>query len=144
KDVSKHGGSDALSLMFGHDVQMVEKPVVLLRTNHDEAYAHAIDFDEATQRRVKGRQKAIPRALRVKAPCPLQALAHRLDANGDHGVRVRLRRGQESQIHAKVRHIAFGRRAALTSPPSSSASASPASEPLAARACLRSRRGAPR
>lgn len=107
KYLSKHGCSDALSLMFGHDVQMVQKPVVLLRTNRDKAYSGTIGFDEATQRRIKRGQEAIPRTLRIKASCSLQTLAHRRDANGDQDVRVRLRGGQESQIHAKARYVPF-------------------------------------
>ncbi|OKO90991.1 hypothetical protein AC629_03795 [Bradyrhizobium sp. NAS80.1] len=106
KYLSKHCCSDALSLMFGHDVQMVQKPVVLLRTNRDKAHSDIADFDEAAQRRVKRRQKAIPRTLWIKAPYPLQALAHCVDANGHQNISVRLRRGQESQIHWKARYVA--------------------------------------
>ena len=104
-DPSKYCGSDSLSLMFGHDVQMVEVPVILPRANQDKTHANTIGFDEAAQRRVKARQKTIPRTLRIKAPDTLQALAHRSDANGHEKISVRLRRRRESKVHELARQV---------------------------------------
>ena len=145
KYLPKHGCPDALPLMLGHDVQMLQEPGILLRAKRDKAHPDTTGFDEAAERRIKGRQETIPRAVRVKTSSALQALAHCRDANGDQDIRIRSRGGQENQIHAKAPPCRLrDQGTALTSPLSSSPSASPASQRPAAPACPRSRRGAPR
>lgn len=102
EDLPKHRCSDAFSLMLGHDVQMVQQPGILLRTKRDKAHSDTTGLDEATERRIKGRQEAIPRAPRIKTSSALQALVHCRYANGDQDIRIRRRGGQENQIHAKA------------------------------------------
>ncbi|CAM4043543.1 hypothetical protein BOMU111920_07710 [Bordetella muralis] len=81
-------GANTLSLMVWQDVKMVQKPVVLLRANQNEAYSNIIRDYESTQRRIKRCQKALSGALWVKTPNALQALAHCSNTHVDQDISI--------------------------------------------------------
>jgi hypothetical protein len=105
-DLSEHGRTDSLSLMFRHDVQVVQMPVVLLRPNQHKTHPNIIGFDEATQCRVKRRHEPLSRTLCVKAPNSLQALSHCGNANVHQEISIGLCSGRESQIHREANYAA--------------------------------------
>ena len=79
KNLAQHGRTEALPLLPGRDVQMIEQPVIGVRPHQHEARTHAVAFDEPAQRRIERREKPLTRALRIEASDPLEAVAHRGD-----------------------------------------------------------------
>ena len=67
---------------------MIEQQAVVLRSHDDEADALARDDDVARRRGVEARQEPIAGALRIEAAEPLEARAHRGDADRDQRLGV--------------------------------------------------------
>lgn len=67
---------------------MVQKPMVLLWSNQNEAYSNTISDYESAERRIKRCQKALSGALWVKTPDALQALSHCSNTNVDQDISI--------------------------------------------------------
>ncbi|CAM2185764.1 hypothetical protein BO443_60297 [Burkholderia orbicola] len=97
KYLAQHGGANTLALMRGHDIQVVEQPVIRHRAERIKTRTRMVGFDEAAERRVERREKPVARTLRIETADALEAVAHRGDADRDEGVGVGLRDGEEGQ-----------------------------------------------
>lgn len=101
KDFPKHRCADPVSLVRGKNIKMIEQPVVLLRSDEDEADTNATGFDEPTQRRIERGQKALAGSLRIETADTFQAFTHCGNADIDKGVRVGLCSGGELDGHGQ-------------------------------------------
>lgn len=84
-----HRTSNSLRLVFRQEVKVIKVQQIWQRTDYAKSNPHRIDLDEVAQHRVERRQKTLSGTLGIKAPNPLQAVAHGGNPDAHQYIRIR-------------------------------------------------------